>query len=180
MKREIILSLSVLLAACSQQEQTAVEIRPDEIDGHARVISRFAPPAPVAAAPTASPTGGLFRQKQPRQVTLPPAPLPAKPVDAAAELPALPQSIQTAPKPVPAMEKQVTPPAEVKRSSLFSQKQPTVAPQQPAIPQKPPGTFFPREITAFKAFSKSTSPYVLQNAQRRDAPTIKWCSGPCI
>ena len=149
MKREIILSLSVLLAACSQQEQTAVEIRPDEIDGHARVISRFAPPAPVAAAPTASPTGGLFRQKQPRQVTLPPAPLPAKPVDAAAELPALPQSIQTAPKPVPAMEKQVTPPAEVKRSSLFSQKQPTVAPQQPAIKETPApaATIKPEPVT---------------------------------
>ena len=149
MKREIILSLSVLLAACSQQEQTAVEIRPDEIDGHARVISRFAPPAPVAAAPTASPTGGLFRQKQPRHVTLPPAPLPAKPVDAAAELPALPQSIQTAPKPIPAIEKQVTPPAEVKRSSLFSQKQPTVAPQQPAIKETPApaATIKPEPVT---------------------------------
>ena len=49
----------------------------------------------------------------------------------------------------------------------------TAAPQFPAIPQNPPGTSFPREITAFKAVFISTSPPEFLYAARRAAATKK-------
>ena len=49
----------------------------------------------------------------------------------------------------------------------------TAAPQFPAIPQNPPGTSFPREITAFNAVFISTSPPEFLYAARRAAATKK-------
>jgi hypothetical protein len=54
------------------------------------------------------------------------------------------------------------------------------APHAPQNPQAPPGTLLPLLIISLRAFERSISPPALWYAVRRDAPTMIWCSGPCI
>lgn len=54
------------------------------------------------------------------------------------------------------------------------------APQAPQKPQDPPGTRLPRLIISTKALCRSITPPALEYAVKRAAPTITWCSGPCI
>ena len=54
------------------------------------------------------------------------------------------------------------------------------APQAPQKPHAPPGTFFPRFIISERAFSRSISPPAFRYAVRSAAPTMTWCSGPCM
>ena len=54
------------------------------------------------------------------------------------------------------------------------------APQAPQNPQAPPGTPLPRLSISPSALSSSTAPPALRKAVSRAAPTMTWCSGPCM
>ena len=54
------------------------------------------------------------------------------------------------------------------------------APQAPQLPQAPPGTWPPLIIMVSRAFLRSMSPPAFLYAVRSAAPTITWCSGPCM
>ena len=54
------------------------------------------------------------------------------------------------------------------------------APQAPQKPHTPPGICFPRCSMAISRFSRSTSPPAFRYAVSRAAPTMVWCSGPCM
>ncbi len=72
----IISIATAMLSSCmmQQEQQVRAEIRPDEIDGHARVVRRYASPAPEVQPK--EPRKTLFRQNHPGQVTLPRLPCP--------------------------------------------------------------------------------------------------------
>lgn len=124
MKKEILLGLTaVAFVSCSQTEQMASEIRPDQIDGHARVITRFQPAATPAPKPAPKP---LLRQPPP--ATMPPAPLPPVPEEIAAP-------VAPVMKPTPAPEPQIIAPTQPAKPTIspVAQKQPVVATDRKSV-----------------------------------------------
>lgn len=128
MKKEILLGLTAAaLVSCSQTEQMASEIRPDQVDGHARIITRYQPVATPAPKPAPKP---ILRQQQrptPPPATMPPAPLPPVPEEIAAPAEPVVKSLPT-PKP------QILAPAQPAGTTVspIAQKQPVVAEPAPA------------------------------------------------
>lgn len=118
MKKQLAFGASaIVLAACSSVE----EIKPDEIDGHARIIRNTPTVVAPAYTPVVPPAPAVVHQQQP---AAPVAPQP-KPRYIAPPLPPTPPAVtrtQATPQPV------VTPPAPrpVPAARGVSQNQPTI------------------------------------------------------
>lgn len=163
MKKEILLGLTAAaLVSCSQTEQMASEIRPDQVDGHARIITRYQPVATPAPKPAPKP---ILRQQQrptPPPATMPPAPLPPVPEEIAAPAEPVVKSLPT-PKP------QILAPAQPAGTTVspIAQKQPVVATPAPAPKPAPaPVVTQKQPVVATPAPKPAPAPSVAQQQPR--------------